>query len=599
MGDRILIGPSGAGGMLVPTGSTLVDILAIAEEGTTIYFESDQTLTANLSVADGLEIVPTSGAKIIHGAYTVTYPGSTEKWADVQVFDGTGAVDVQNPCPQWFGAVRGGTVESSDGLQKFFDCISDFSTGTARCEGTYLIDTGLTLGPTYPSIIKTKHVVGHLKLITTTAIDTMLTIQGLASKQSGFVWDGLIGVLGVDGAAFATRTCRRGIYASGIASARFGGFYGRGFYEDCLHIDDALGSNAVSDLGYCEFVNCGSGATSYTLSANWSDRTDEGVSNAGSQRTSLTVDALPPTLVDPSDANVMVFVSLSGKLYYVYDIDRDLSTLSVYPWVDSTVGATGTLEYMFGSGLFIKGSDSGIINAEGVNSMNCGIGFYPASLYGHTVNQYVAQNCGIGIAIGASPVAAMLTAFIGVYYAEGNTYDILKVTSVLTGVLIGGDYELNYNKMDDVHNPRSSANILGGTASLIGVTIAARQAFMPYEKKRYHQLEAGSTIPVTINGPDKTLIVYKDAPSINFAAFNLDLNKCFGYDSHTVVVMGTGTNNQPTGAVTFTATSGTVNGSSTYAYSSFKAAPAVFYVSHNTSSDYGDYRVGCVSLSGL
>jgi hypothetical protein len=60
--------------------------------GKRVVFTSNQTLTANLNWPTDRELAPENGAKINHGAYTVTYAGSRARWPMSRIFNGTGAV---------------------------------------------------------------------------------------------------------------------------------------------------------------------------------------------------------------------------------------------------------------------------------------------------------------------------------------------------------------------------------------------------------------------------------------------------------------------------------------------------------------------------
>jgi len=90
-------------------GSTFAEaVAAIGSTPLTVGFRSDQTVSANITIPSTLELVPLNGAKINHGAYTVTYAGSTARWSMAQIFSGTGAVtftgNISYAVPQWFGA---------------------------------------------------------------------------------------------------------------------------------------------------------------------------------------------------------------------------------------------------------------------------------------------------------------------------------------------------------------------------------------------------------------------------------------------------------------------------------------------------------------
>ena len=83
----------------------------------TIELLQDVTLSANFSSPEGIEIIPMNGAKINHGAYTISYAGSTARWPMAQIFNGTGLVTlnpnlVHEVYPQWWGGFPDGVTES-------------------------------------------------------------------------------------------------------------------------------------------------------------------------------------------------------------------------------------------------------------------------------------------------------------------------------------------------------------------------------------------------------------------------------------------------------------------------------------------------------
>jgi len=70
----------------------------------TLQYKTDQTLTANITIPSTLELLPLNGAVINHGAYTISYAGSTERWPLARIFNGTGAVTGFNRVLlEWFG----------------------------------------------------------------------------------------------------------------------------------------------------------------------------------------------------------------------------------------------------------------------------------------------------------------------------------------------------------------------------------------------------------------------------------------------------------------------------------------------------------------
>lgn len=91
-------------------------VTAIGSTVTTLQYGSDLNLTGNIVIPANIELLPMNGAVINHGAYTISYAGSTARWPLSQIFDGTGAVTftgrVDKIYAEWTGTA--GTTLSED-----------------------------------------------------------------------------------------------------------------------------------------------------------------------------------------------------------------------------------------------------------------------------------------------------------------------------------------------------------------------------------------------------------------------------------------------------------------------------------------------------
>jgi hypothetical protein len=89
--------------------------------GKTIIITTDQTLTGNLTWPADRELIPMNGAKIIHGAYTFTYYGSTARWPLAQMLSGTGTVTILGDTrPEWW-KTNDGIVDMTAAVQSAID----------------------------------------------------------------------------------------------------------------------------------------------------------------------------------------------------------------------------------------------------------------------------------------------------------------------------------------------------------------------------------------------------------------------------------------------------------------------------------------------
>lgn len=131
------------------TTKTTLAAAAVAPDaaGKKVVFTTDQTLSANLNWPADRELVPENFAKINHGAYTISYAGSTARWPLAQVFNGTGAVTLSGPgeiTPQAFGATATAGHDDLAAINKAI--ISAATGGTLRFHsGTYNISKYITM----------------------------------------------------------------------------------------------------------------------------------------------------------------------------------------------------------------------------------------------------------------------------------------------------------------------------------------------------------------------------------------------------------------------------------------------------------------------
>lgn len=101
---------------------------AVAAAGTnrkTIIFSVDQNLVGNIVIPANVELLPLNGAKINHGAYTISYAGSTARWPLAQIFNGSGAVKLSGATDiyaQWFGAKGDGITDNTGAFQSWINC---------------------------------------------------------------------------------------------------------------------------------------------------------------------------------------------------------------------------------------------------------------------------------------------------------------------------------------------------------------------------------------------------------------------------------------------------------------------------------------------
>ncbi len=115
-------------------------VASIGSTPATLQYSTDQTLAANITIPATLELMPLNGAKINHGAYTISYAGDTARWPLAQVFNGTGAVTgIVNSHTAYFGT-------SAAALQSALNAVPDTGGTVTLAKGTFTLGaTGLTM----------------------------------------------------------------------------------------------------------------------------------------------------------------------------------------------------------------------------------------------------------------------------------------------------------------------------------------------------------------------------------------------------------------------------------------------------------------------
>lgn len=100
-------------------------VASIGNSRRSLKVVSDTSVVSNLEIPENIDLIPLNGAKIVHGAYTVSYAGDTSKWPQrVQVFQGTGAVSGLMWCtPQHFGAVGDGVADDTLPIQRAINAL--------------------------------------------------------------------------------------------------------------------------------------------------------------------------------------------------------------------------------------------------------------------------------------------------------------------------------------------------------------------------------------------------------------------------------------------------------------------------------------------
>ncbi len=355
-------------------------------------------------------------------------------------------------------------------IKEFFDYVTANDVRVAYCSGDFYVATGLVLGT---GNVKTKLIVGNATFRALNAIDILLSINA----GEDFTWLGMISTFGTGGAgsnSYNSRTCRVGVQISspGVNSARnkYTAIKAAHFKEFGVFVNDV---GSLSSLGYIRTSYCGSGKShaGYSLTADFSNPVRSGGGGSIAQLVTLDVTQLPPPeLASAEGRDLPLHVIINGKPHYVYNIDREANKIGIFPWLPPEQ-VSGSLIYMFGGGVCVKGGDSSVLGIEMIDAVNCGVAFVTSALYPPVIERIVSQANGAAVMLGQNPVSAMLGGSIGTLYCEVNNFDLIRVTRAELGFNILNTVAFSHNKVAFSCAPASASGAYSGYDDLRGINI--------------------------------------------------------------------------------------------------------------------------------
>lgn len=482
------------------------------------------------------------------------------------------------------------TFDAYRPIQEFFTYIALNDVGTAYCSITACVSQGLLMG--VQGVHKTLVVNGNMQLTALNAIDTMIQREiGQDFEWVGFIY--LIGhrLAGSPSYTYRLRTCRVGVGSSEVynnARQKWGGLRFMYFQQHGLQV---RGATTASQYKYVRANVCGAGLyndSRYRFETTFNNRVDTGTSGSATQRTTITVSELPSAdiLQDQSQSYIVV----NNEPYVITAYDIAASTITVTPWIDLTV-TSGTLAYMIGGGVDLRGGDSSAVQFGYVEGTNCGIMFNDCALYTANIGMLMAQANGCGYNVGSEMGAATIGGTLDSMYIEGNHINLMFTSTGTFEKVIGNTYALDLAKVKvmalRLNTNTYAARTLGnGRLTSSGITYTAYGA----------PNNAASNV-TTIDIFDRRNLGYTYRHNnIVFAMPVIDTHKnsLTGLDNTFVKVIGTAASSIPT-TVTFRPASGcTVNGStSDVVFSGFTTPPQFDIYAHIST---GNYIVMCKDI---
>jgi len=443
-----------------------------------------------------------------------------------------------------FGAVGDGVTDDTAAVQAFFDYVAVNSVGIAVLEGNLKITSGVNLTGS-----ATKFYRANCNLIGGAAISgPMLTITNASFVR----FSGSLQLTGTGGADYLSRTVDSGLLLVNSGRIQFEFIRAENFKLYGVHSEG--GNSNLVDWGNLRFLHCGSkdnGVSS--LSSAFSSRSNTGSADSRAQRTVLSGVTVPSGIFP-----LRSMALISGDPYMITASNVGAGTVEVYPWVPSTI-ASGTINFILGAAFYSTGADNNAQTIQTLDATNCSIACLTPVIFSETFQKLVIQNCAIGVTIGNGITSGSQGANYDYAYFESNVYDIIQTTSAEVRCKFGPASTINLDKVVTLP-PLDLSDIKRAASESFNTTLL---------------IHDGAPFFYTQNGPRNSTgsvetLTLKPTPgnfkSVRSNAFTLSLesddnyNRLFGNQDAYCMILGTGPRNNPTGTITVTPATGTVNG---------------------------------------
>jgi len=563
---------------------------------------SNVTFANHVKFMDGARLKPASGVVI-----TVSNGFTADAARHVFDISAGGSFVIQKASQLSavnFGADPTGAVDSTTRLNAFFAAIAANDCGLAICNGTFATSGTVYVGATTGEGA-TKNVEGAMTINCSGAVDVAVYFR----RNYYLMWKGLVRVNGAGGAVYTNRTVTTGVFFRGTNFSHFDGFYVQNMKGDGFVLDSTPGGNQFDNFTYSNnFGNitcttCGSAALRdydyLGVDGTWSNRVDTGSSGGFDQRSTIEVDNLPPVSTD----SIKKTIWINDQPYDVISIDRNNSTVTVFPWivptlvpvfpasdpVDEALG--GVYRWMYGSGVRTIGAEVAGNIIHHCSILSSGHGLSVESLYGPTFDLLQTQFCGSGMTVGDGYANAVYGCNIVRFYGETvNEAQFILKTGTAKAITIGSFAPAEAHKVHVIAAPIVGAwNAPSPTYNLLkGCSFNTELGFIEPNKPlgNSETLTGAAPLNVYIN---RDVTYYGDSFLVQIDPVETALVSQFGIDSFRFTVSGTGEQQQPTGTITVQPPPGwKINGGTVGANAAFTgfSGPTTFtgYLQLDTSS---------------
>ena len=546
---------------------------------------SNLTLTKNYIFQGGI-IKPANGVVITVESHIQDFP--------IQMFDLSlgGSLDFTNTNttilnPFQIG-VREQEVNDTVLLQTYFNLISSYNLiGDFR--GSWEVDDTISITGTDKTFM-----CGSFRSFNDASIEPLIDI---ATRNGKYI--GELNATANTSASYSLKNQVTGVdFTNSLSRNTFDKISVQGFKGYGVKVLPTAGSAIMDKIDFIQLTSCGSTGSAYTTGSyttNVTSIVNNGSANSTGQTSVLTVDSVDQTVIVEDE-----LLEINGKVHLVRSTTA--TSITVYPWVDNTF--TGAIYGLHG-GLLIAGANTASFEIGRIDAIRAG-SIRTGGLYGSRIGVVQTQACGIGYAIGYEENGNNLGSVLDHLYVENNTFDLAQITRVDTNSRVG--YVTPSFGNVAIIDAQSAIFEPSGNNQLRAIIYQNSQV---YTQKRTERSKNGnsnsSTLTISNDIERNKVVILKDAPTF-ILKWEEDINNIFGKDYIEILITGTGTNNEPTGTITFNLDSGdqtggiTVMGGTTYTitgaalalrlFASFDYSNQNWIISNLTESEVITQRIG-------